>query len=938
MRSRKSWHSRVRVLMLVVAVLASVFAGVASAAPTANGGNAAKAGPSKQQDPETDAELAARADSEGSMRLLVQTDSPGHGPGVAKHAKANGGKKTRTFKYMPVVGLQGDGDTVRALSKHPHVVSVQEDVPEAPDLAETLPIINADDTQALGWTGAGHTVAILDTGIDADHPFFNDNNGGGGSRLLAQACFSDPNNADGDGQFSLCPNNGQTDTSANVDGQAQCDAAVSNCDHGTHVAGIAAGDGTSQAGSPGNGVAPDANLLAIQVFTRHNNASDCNPNPAPCVLTFQVDQVAALNQVVAWDTANPGWNIAAANMSLGGGNNATACDGDARKAAVDTLLTQGVATVISSGNNGFLNAVGAPGCISTAVTVGNTQDDDTIRASSNRGPLLDLFAPGTGVDSSVVDDTYGNKGGTSMSAPHVAGAFAVLREATPARTVANLLGDMTSTGVPINYDTNSDGINDTTTPRLNLLAALQAPNQPPTLGANNATVTVNEGQVANNTGTISDAESNPVTLDASVGTVTDNGDGTWSWSWQTADGPVDSQVVTISATDDKDETGSVTFQLNVDNVNPTVSVNPVAAIDEGDTVTVTATFSDPGWKDTHTPSVDWGVPVGHEGQLVSGPTLSVTHSGGPGTTRKGTITATYRYGDNDDGSGYPITVTATDKDGGAGSDTESATVDNVNPTATIDTAGEQVYDGVSAFILEAGENLGIPASSTDPGSDDLTFVWDWDGPSLNGETPSQQTSLVNPPASDPAESPTVQPRNETLSASHSFSKACLYNMQTKVTDDDGGSATDDVVVLITGNATVSRGHGWWLNQYRPKGDVFTPATLQCYLDIVNYLSMVFSEKTPALTRAQAEKVLNAPAKAPEAVIFDQHALGAWLNFANGSISLDSPVDTNNDGVDDSTFGAVMFVAESVRINPASTSAQIKAQKDIIERIALQSGP
>lgn len=426
MRTERSRHSRVRVLMLVMAVLAALFAGVAAAAPAADVGNTGK-----QPDPETDKELAARADREGPVRLIVQIDRPGQGPSVAKHARANGGAKTRTFSHMPVVGLQGDGDTIRALARHPHVVSIQEDVPEPPALASTLPLINADDTQALGWTGAGQTIAILDTGIDADHPFFADNNGGGGSRILAQACFSDPNNAGGDGQSSLCPNNGQTDTSADVDGHAQCTAAVSNCDHGTHVAGIAAGDATGQATAPGNGVAPDANILAIQVFTRHDNATDCNPNPAPCLLTYQVDQVAALNQVAAWDGANPGWNIAAANMSLGGGNNAAACDGDARKATVDNLLSLGIATVISSGNSGFLNAVGAPGCISTAVTVGNTQDDDTVRASSNRGPLLDLFAPGTGVDSSIVNDTYGSKGGTSMSAPHVAGAFAALREATP---------------------------------------------------------------------------------------------------------------------------------------------------------------------------------------------------------------------------------------------------------------------------------------------------------------------------------------------------------------------------------------------------------------------------------------------------------------------------------------------------------------------------
>ena len=101
--------------------------------------------------------------------------------------------------------------------------------------------------------------------------------------------------------------------------------------------------------------------------------------------------------------------------------------------------------------------------------------------------------------------------------------------------------------------------------------------------------------------------------------------------------------------------------------------------------------------------------------------------------------------------------------------------------------------------------------------------------------------------------------------------------------------------------------------------------------------MVFSEATTANTRASATKVLNAPAKAPERVIFDQHALGAWLNFANGSVKLNTLVDADGNGTKETTFGAVMFTAETIRLNPASTSAQVKAQKNIIERIATQSG-
>jgi len=293
------------------------------------------------------------------------------------------------------------------------------------------------------------------------------------------------------------------------------------------------------------------------------------------------------------------------------------------------------------------------------------------------------------------------------------------------------------------------------------------------------------------------------------------------------------------------------------------------------------------------------------------------------------------YGDN---GTYTVTVDITDDDGSVGSSHADATVANIAPTAVIDTTGEQVYGGVPAFVLKAGQGLTIPVSSQDPGSDDLTFLWDWDG-LLNGETPDQQTSLVDPPGTDPALSPSIEPRDVALSKTHAYGNACLYNLTAGVTDDDAGNTTDHAVVLVTGNGTVSKGHGWWLNEYRPKSaNDFTPAQLQCYLDITNYLSMVFSEKTSALTRADATKILNAPAKAPEAVIFDQMALGAWLNFANGSIKLTSPVDSNGDGVNDSTFGAVMLTAESIRVNPASTSAQIKAQKTIVERIALQSGP
>src|SRR3712207_6687698 len=183
-------------------------------------------------------------------------------------------------------------------------------------------------------------------------------------------------------------------------------------------------------------------------------------------------------------------------MSLGNtDNNSMACDTDSRKAAIDLLIAQNVATVISAGNEGHPAGVGTPGCISTAITVGSTTDTDGISGFSNRGTRLDLFAPGSTVDSSTPDDGYSNFDGTSMAAPHVAGAWAVLRGEYPNETVADILTTLRDTGVDITYTSAGNSV---TTPRIDLLAAVQALNAAPVIGRDNPNATVSEGQTASN--------------------------------------------------------------------------------------------------------------------------------------------------------------------------------------------------------------------------------------------------------------------------------------------------------------------------------------------------------------------------------------------------------------------------------------------------------
>jgi hypothetical protein len=127
----------------------------------------------------------------------------------------------------------------------------------------------------------------------------------------------------------------------------------------------------------------------------------------------------------------------------------------------------------------------------------------------------------------------------------------------------------------------------------------------------------------------------------------------------------------------------------------------------------------------------------------------------------------------------------------------------------------------------------------------------------------------------------------------------------------------------------------WYLQTRP-GPRVPPvdlplSTINCYLQVVQHMSPVFSEATDVSTMAKAHAVLNIQLFNPKRE-FDRQALAAWLNFADGSLDLGTPIDTNLDLHPDTTFGAVMAKAEALRLNPAATSAQLRAQTVLLEKI------
>ncbi|MCL4189683.1 MAG: S8 family serine peptidase [Rhodobacteraceae bacterium] len=330
---------------------------------------------------------------------------------LARLAAPHGVKR---FATVPALALQASEADLRTILAAPEAAQVTEEVPAPPALAESAGIIDAPKLWKKGWRGAGQAVAVLDTGVRRNHRAF-------ARRILSEACYSA--NVDGDSS-SLCPDGADAATGP---GTAQdCPTSLAGCGHGTHVAGIAMGNHPDA-----RGIAHQAQLIAIKVFSRFETEEFCGAGSAPCALSWPSDQMLGLERVLELADEQ---TIAAVNISIGGGEYAGHCDGNTMKAVIDSLLSRGIPTVIAAGNNYLNGKVGAPGCISSAVTVGSTTKDDDVSDFSNHARMVDLMAPGSDITAPVADGDRGATGvksGTSMAAPHVAGAWALIRQAHP---------------------------------------------------------------------------------------------------------------------------------------------------------------------------------------------------------------------------------------------------------------------------------------------------------------------------------------------------------------------------------------------------------------------------------------------------------------------------------------------------------------------------
>lgn len=354
-----------------------------------------------------------------------------------------------TYRYEATPALAGSVSPsgLIKLASHPDVVAVSLDGEVHATLGESVPLINGDDAQALGFTGAGMVAAVLDTGLDTDHPDLADD-------LLAEEC-----------RLSAtldCPNGTAT--------QSGPGAAEDDNGHGSHVTGIITGGG----GVASPGVAPDTGIVAYKILNWAGTGS------------FS-DVLAATDDIIANHS-----EVDIINMSLGDGGSYVpgTCDAliPALTTAFSTLRTQNVISFAASGNDAFKTGISYPACLSDVVSVGMVYDAnvggiiwgggvctdlttaaDQVPCISNSHPDLDLLGPGALITSAGLTGGTSTKGGTSMASPHMVGVAALIRQAGPTLTGDSVVATLKSTGVPV-----TDTANGVTTPRVDALAAVQA--------------------------------------------------------------------------------------------------------------------------------------------------------------------------------------------------------------------------------------------------------------------------------------------------------------------------------------------------------------------------------------------------------------------------------------------------------------------------------
>jgi serine protease AprX len=410
-------HNLVRLALALACVLGLAQPGYAKSA---------NSGPGNAADRKLDSQLAKRAKNpRGESRVIIELTDVAAGHRVVAGVRGIPGRMLTSFPSIVAVVSDKELDK---LARHPLVKSVHLDRPTSGLLNRTAVVVGARWVQDyLGYDGSGVGVAVIDSGITSWHDDLTSH--GSGQRVIHFVDF--------------------------VNGQAN---AYDDNGHGTHVAGVIAGNGYDTYGVRA-GIAPGAHLIGLKVLDAQGAGYISNV-------------IAAIDYVIAH---RADLNIRVANLSVGAAVT-TSYANDPLALSAKRAVDAGIVMVVAAGNLGK-NAAGAsqyggitaPGNAPWVLTVGASshqgtvgRHDDIVARFSSRGPSAidyaakpDLVAPGTGTIS-LSDPTstlystkaeylvggtrqtsykpYLSLSGTSMAAPVVAGSVALMLQANPSLT------------------------------------------------------------------------------------------------------------------------------------------------------------------------------------------------------------------------------------------------------------------------------------------------------------------------------------------------------------------------------------------------------------------------------------------------------------------------------------------------------------------------
>ncbi len=366
-----------------------------------------------------------RAGDDAVEGLYIVTLQPGNdpereAPGLAKE---HGGRAKHVYKRaLRGFAFEGSDEDAEKLARHPKVRTVVPDQ-RVEATAQTVPTgigrIDGPMSGTVSGNGAGAVdvdIAVLDTGIDMDHP---DLNVVGGVNCSTGSSYDDGNG------------------------------------HGTHVAGSAAAKDDSVGVV---GVAPGARLWAVRVLDNTGNGT-----------------WSSVICGIDWVTVHAS-TIEVANMSLGGAGSAGSCTDGGLREAICRSVTSGVPYTVAAGNSGIDVAGYVPAAFPEVITVSALADfnglpgggagstcrgdqDDTLADFSNYGAGVDLIAPGVCITSTWKGGGYNTTSGTSMASPHVTGAAALYLSDHPGASPAAVAGALKAAG---NLLWNAAGDRDTT--------------------------------------------------------------------------------------------------------------------------------------------------------------------------------------------------------------------------------------------------------------------------------------------------------------------------------------------------------------------------------------------------------------------------------------------------------------------------------------------